>query len=78
MMSDELFFLIASDDPDDGVMSLKEYFDRPNPTDTSAENVARCVRYLEWWFSIPQNIGLVTEDAIKTLMEFARSKESGT
>jgi len=60
---------------DDG-MSYDEFMAQPVPTRTDAESVARAVRYLEAWLPVGRrSLGLATEDAVQTLMQFAREHQ---
>lgn len=59
-------------DEDEG-MSFEEFMARPVPIRTDPESVDRAVRYLEQWLPIgARSLGSATEDAVKTLMQFAR------
>lgn len=58
---------------DDEGMSIGEFMARPVPIRTDPESVARAIRYLEWWMPVGRSsLGLATEDAVNTLMQFAR------
>lgn len=57
----------------DGGMTAEEYFSRPVPVRTEPEDVARAIRYMEWWLPVGKpSLGLATESALATLLEFAR------
>lgn len=57
----------------DGGMSAEEYFSRPIPVSTEPEDVARAIRYMEWWLPVGRgSIGSATVHAVKTLMQYAR------
>lgn len=65
---------MSSPNPFDSGMTYEEFINQPSAY--NPEYVAPAVRYLDWWFSIPHNIGSATEDAIKTLMQFARENDT--
>jgi hypothetical protein len=67
--------LSSSGEPLDEGMTIEEFLSQPTTISTDHESVARAVRYLEWWLPVARkSIGIATEDAMKTLMEFARQR----
>jgi hypothetical protein len=62
--------------PGDGPgMSYEEFMALPVPIRTDHESVARAVRYLEAWLPVGRpSIGSATDDAVQTLMAFARER----
>lgn len=53
--------------------TIDEFLAQPVPIDTSPQNVARAVRFLEQWLPITQrSLGSAAHGDIRLLMEFAR------